>query len=174
MKAAGWAPEPFEADDGTVPFERFIEDLSDFKFVVLDAAIRRVLAVRGIGLMRTEWLRALGRGLHEFRVRHDGDEIARMFSTEARPAAAPPGEGTSPGIRAFLRRQNRLVTRRLRQGSIPAEEASAERDRPGPQIPAPVQAPAPAPPVVDGGRERRLTMLWVKPHTVGREVVSGP
>jgi len=90
MKAAGWAPEPFEADDGTVPFERFIEDLSDFKFVALDAAIRHVLAVRGIGLMHTEWLRALGRGLHEFRVRHDGDEIARMFSTEARPPAAPP------------------------------------------------------------------------------------
>jgi hypothetical protein len=90
VKAAGWTPEPFEADDGSVPFERFIEDLSDFKFVALDAAIHHVLAVRGIGLMHTEWMRALGRGLHEFRVRHDGDEIARMFSVEARPALARP------------------------------------------------------------------------------------
>jgi hypothetical protein len=74
-----WTPEPFEADDGTVPFERFIGDLSDFKFIALDAAIDRVLSVRGIDLVRTEWLKALGDGLHEFRVRHDGDEIARMF-----------------------------------------------------------------------------------------------
>ena len=90
MKAAGWTPEPLEGDDGTVPFERFVADLSDFKFVALDAAIRHVLAVRGIGLIHTEWLKALGRGLHEFRVRHDGDEIARMFSAETQPAAAPP------------------------------------------------------------------------------------
>lgn len=90
MKVPEWTPEPFEADDGTVPFERFIEDLSDFKFVALDAAIRRVLAVRGIGLVQTEWLRPLGRGLHEFRVRHDADEIARMFSVKAPSAAVPP------------------------------------------------------------------------------------
>ena len=57
---ARWTPEPFEADDGTVPFERFIEDLSDFKFVALDTAISHVLAVRGIDLARTEWLKALG------------------------------------------------------------------------------------------------------------------
>ena len=26
-----WTPEPFEADDGSVPFGRFVDDLSDFK-----------------------------------------------------------------------------------------------------------------------------------------------
>lgn len=40
---ARWTPEPFEADDGRVPFERFIGDLSDFKFVALDTAITHVL-----------------------------------------------------------------------------------------------------------------------------------
>lgn len=84
-----WTPEPFEADDGSVPFERFIEDLSDFKFVALDTAIKRVLAVRGIDLARTEWLKALGEGLHEFRVRHDADEIARMFGGESPPVDSP-------------------------------------------------------------------------------------
>jgi len=74
--------EVFEADDGTVPYERFISDLSDVKFAALDAAMRRVLAVRGIDLVRTEWLKALGNGLHEFRVRHDADEIAHMFGDE--------------------------------------------------------------------------------------------
>lgn len=32
-------PEPFEAGDGTVPFQRFAEDLSDVQFVALDTAI---------------------------------------------------------------------------------------------------------------------------------------
>ena len=78
-----WTPEPFEADDGTIPFERFVGNLSDFKFVALDTAIDWVLSVRGIDLIRTEWLKALGEGLHEFRVRHDADEIARMFGGES-------------------------------------------------------------------------------------------
>lgn len=86
-----WNPEVFEADDGTVPFERFIEDLSDFKFAALDAAIQRVLAVRGIDLVRTEWLKALGGGLHEFRVRHDAEEVAHMFGGEPPRVTAPSG-----------------------------------------------------------------------------------
>ena len=77
-----WVLEPFEADDGTVPYERFIGKLSDFKFAALDAAMARVLAVRGLDLVRTEWLKALGEGLHEFRVRHDADEITHMFGGE--------------------------------------------------------------------------------------------
>jgi hypothetical protein len=84
-----WTPEPFEADHGTVPFERFVGELSEFKFVALDVAIDRVLAVRGIDLVRTEWLKALGSGLHEFRVRHDADEIARMFGGEAPSVGGP-------------------------------------------------------------------------------------
>jgi putative component of toxin-antitoxin plasmid stabilization module len=84
-----WTPEPFEADDGSVPFERFIDDLSDFKFVALDAAIRRVLAARGLDLARTEWLKPLGEGLHEFRVRHDADEVARMFGGEPATVTGP-------------------------------------------------------------------------------------
>lgn len=85
-----WTPEVFETDDGAVPFQRFVEDLSDFKFVALDTAIQRVLAVRGIDLVRTEWLKALGEGLHEFRVRHDAEEVAHMFGGEAPLSAGPP------------------------------------------------------------------------------------
>lgn len=89
---ARWTPEPFEADDGRVPFERFIEDLSDFKFVALDTAVTHVLAVRGIDLVRTEWLKALGQGLHEFRVRHEADEVARMFGVAPPGVEAPRGK----------------------------------------------------------------------------------
>jgi hypothetical protein len=81
--SGSWTPEPFEADDGSIPFQRFIDGLSDFAFVALDVAIDRVLTVRGIELIRTEWMKALGEGLHEFRVRHDADEIAHMFGGDA-------------------------------------------------------------------------------------------
>lgn len=85
-----WTPEPFEADDGSIPYERFVDELSDFKFAALEAAIEHVLAVRGLDLVRSEWLKALGDGLHEFRVRHDADEIAQMFG------AGAPAEGGRP------------------------------------------------------------------------------
>lgn len=94
-----WTPDPFEADDGTIPFERFVEDLSDFKFVALDTAIDRVLAQRGIDLVRTEWLKALGQGLHELRIRHDAHEIARMFGGEP---PAPQARGDKVLLRVFV------------------------------------------------------------------------
>ncbi len=76
-------------DDGAVPFRRFVDDLSDLKFIALDTAIVRVLSVRGIDLADTEWLKALGQGLHEFRVRHDAGEIAHMFGGDTPSATAP-------------------------------------------------------------------------------------
>lgn len=82
-----WNVEVFEADDGTMPFERFADSLSEFKFAALDMAIKHVLASRGLDLARTQWLTPVDKGLHEFRVRHEADDIARMFG------AASPGLG---------------------------------------------------------------------------------
>lgn len=86
-----WAPALFAESDGRIPFERFADSLSDFKFIALDTAVARVLCVRGLELARTEWLKPLGNGLHEFRVRHDGHEIARMFGGTPAGIAAPVG-----------------------------------------------------------------------------------
>ena len=66
--------------------------LSDFRFIALDTAIDRALSVRGMDLARTEWLKALGKDLHEFRVRHDGDAIAHMFGRDPPKVAAPAGK----------------------------------------------------------------------------------
>ena len=82
-----WTPEVFKADDGTIPYRRFTDSLSDVKFAALDMAIEHVLASRGLDLAGSHWLRPLGDGLHEFRIRHEADEIARMFGT------APPSVG---------------------------------------------------------------------------------
>jgi len=87
-----WTPKSFQADDGTIPFEQFVNGLSDFKFRALDAALDRVLSVRGIDLVRTEWVKPLGEGLHEFRVRHDADEVAHMFGGDPPQVAAPAGK----------------------------------------------------------------------------------
>jgi hypothetical protein len=83
-----WTVEVYEAENGTVPYERFIGELNDLKFAALDAAVERVLVVRGLELARTEWLKALGGGLHEFRVRHQAGEITRMFGGDAPKAGA--------------------------------------------------------------------------------------
>lgn len=82
------------SDVDVEPFTAFADSLDDFTFVALDAALRTVLAVRGLDLVRTEWLKPLGEGLHEFRVRHDAAEIAQMFggddADEAANAMSPP------------------------------------------------------------------------------------
>lgn len=79
-----WTLELFEADDGTCPFERFVtRELSPFQRQALDAALRMRLARDGIDLARSEWLKALGEGLHEFRVRHTAAEITEMFGGDA-------------------------------------------------------------------------------------------
>ncbi|MDQ3292835.1 MAG: hypothetical protein M3527_00060 [Actinomycetota bacterium] len=41
-----------------------------------------MLSQRGIDLVRTEWLKALGEGMHELRIRHTPAEIARMFGED--------------------------------------------------------------------------------------------
>lgn len=74
-----WTLTVFVADDGTVPYGRFRDRLDPLQRDALDTAAQVVLAGRGIELARSEWLKALGDGLHEFRIRHSAAETARMF-----------------------------------------------------------------------------------------------
>jgi hypothetical protein len=100
MAARDWTPEPFEADDGSIPFERFVNDLSNFKVDALTVAIDRILTVQGIDLVRTEWLKALGDGLHEFRIRHTAAEVARLFGGD--DVAPPAGPTEKVLLRVFV------------------------------------------------------------------------
>lgn len=64
---------------------RFVEGLSDFKFVALDAAIQRVLAVRGLDLVRTEWMRPLGGGVVDPEAERAIDDMGKTpYSAEWR------------------------------------------------------------------------------------------
>lgn len=72
---------------------------ADVKFLALDAAVELVLCDRGIDLVRTGWLKALGGALHEFRVRHDEGEIVRMFGAESSGVG---GSGETVLLRVFV------------------------------------------------------------------------
>ena len=89
MAEREWNLEVFATDTGIEPFSAFVDELEDFEWAALDAALRAVLAVRGLHLVRTEWLKSLGQGLHEFRIRHDAGEIANMFEGGPRAARGP-------------------------------------------------------------------------------------
>lgn len=81
-----WTVEVYETVQGRCPYERFLDGLDAVSAAALIAAVEHVLARNGIELARSEWLKALGEGLFEFRIRHDADEITAMF-TAADPAA---------------------------------------------------------------------------------------
>jgi putative component of toxin-antitoxin plasmid stabilization module len=107
MPESGWELQVFVTDRGVEPFTRFIDELDEFRWAALDAALRTVLAVRGLDLVRTEWLKPLGQGLHEFRIRHDADEIKNMFGqSTATSTRAPRG---SVLLRVFVHFHGRRV-----------------------------------------------------------------
>jgi putative component of toxin-antitoxin plasmid stabilization module len=81
--ATAWTPEIYTDENGNSPYETFIESLDDATFAALDAAIEHVLRRNGIDLCRTEWMKPLGHGLYEFRIRHDADEILARFGEES-------------------------------------------------------------------------------------------
>ena len=77
-----WTTEFYEDDTGRRPVEIWMGSLTDAEFVALRAGIVRFLEVHGIGLASTPWLKALGDGLHEFRVRHDASTIEGLAGHE--------------------------------------------------------------------------------------------
>jgi hypothetical protein len=72
----------FEDSSGRVPFLSWSDrKLNDSQFASLDAAISHVLAEQGAVLLGTNWLKSLGGGLHEFRIRHTASQIVRNTSS---------------------------------------------------------------------------------------------
>ncbi len=74
-----WTTEFYEDDAGRRPVELWMDSLTIAEFAALRAAILRVLEVQGIELGSTPWLKALGEGLFEFRIRHDAATIEALY-----------------------------------------------------------------------------------------------
>ena len=120
-----WVPEAFQTTLGRVPFERFVDSLPSSSANALEIALDTVLAARGIDLAGTEWLRPLGKGLHEFRVRHDAAEMARMFGRHA-VAATPSGRAILLRLFVHFHGDRRVL---LLNGYDKGADASERRQR---------------------------------------------
>lgn len=75
-----WVAEFYEDSNGRRPVEVWLDGLSETKYAAMSAAISHLLERDGIGLAGGSWLKPIGGGLHEFRVRHNAAEIVGMFA----------------------------------------------------------------------------------------------
>lgn len=71
---------PWPVEFASEDFSRFSRSLHEYEQAILVAAIRDVLAVEGIAICESEWGKALGRGLYEFRIRKSLDAILKATS----------------------------------------------------------------------------------------------
>ena len=74
-----WTVEFYEDSQGRRPVEKWIDGLNDQKAEAVLVALQEVLAVNGIKLASGAWLKSLGKGLYEFRIRHSASEIQAMY-----------------------------------------------------------------------------------------------
>jgi hypothetical protein len=96
---AKWKIEFYEDAQGRRPVEKWIDGLSDQKAEAVIVALQEVLAVNGINLASGAWLKSLGGGLHEFRIRHGASEIQGMYKVANKGLV---GGGEAILIRVFV------------------------------------------------------------------------
>jgi len=84
---AKWSIQFYEDTQGRRPVEKWIDGLSDQKAEAVIVALQEVLAVNGINLASGAWLKSLGSGLYEFRLRHSAYEIQQMYKVVKKPLA---------------------------------------------------------------------------------------
>jgi hypothetical protein len=84
---ARWRIEFYEDAQGRRPVEKWIDGLSDQKAEAVVVGLQEVLAVNGIELASSAWLKSLGTGLFEFRIRHSASEIQAMYKVANRGLA---------------------------------------------------------------------------------------
>lgn len=76
-----WQVEFFEDAWGRMPAQRWMDkDLNDIQRAAIDIAITKILASEGINLVGTQWMKPLGDGLYEFRIRHSSEEIQSIYT----------------------------------------------------------------------------------------------
>jgi hypothetical protein len=93
----GWEVEFYADERGREPCRQWADDLSPQKRAAFAAAVRLVLTSRGLDVVETEYGKALGDGLYEFRVRWTAAEIRHKVE------GLPPGEVGGPPEAVVLR-----------------------------------------------------------------------
>jgi phage-related protein len=86
--AAEWDIEFYADEHGREPCREWMEGLSSQKRLALQEAIALVLAEQGLDAVGTEYAKALGQGLYEFRLRWTAAEVRRKVGRVSDTAAA--------------------------------------------------------------------------------------
>lgn len=93
-----WQLEFYEDNNGRAPCREWMSSLPVLQRAVLAEPSCRCLPFAVLMSAETEWGKQLGDGLFEFRIRHSGLEIARMF-------------GESPVAGEVSRRKDKMLLR---------------------------------------------------------------
>ena len=113
-----------DPETGVQPVVAWMRSLTRYQRRAIGVALTEVLQRYGIDVCATEWGKQLGKGLFEFRVRHDADEIIAMFTNE-KPDDEP--DERRLALRVFCHAHgNRLVL--LLAGYDKAADPSEKRE----------------------------------------------
>jgi hypothetical protein len=77
--SAVWEVEFYADESGREPCRAWIQKLTPYKRLALEEAIRLVLMRRGPDVVQTEFGKALGGGLYEFRLRWSAADVQRKI-----------------------------------------------------------------------------------------------
>lgn len=94
-----WAVEVWEDSNGRSPFTKWYDKLDDYDQAVVDTAITKVLEPIGMDIAGTEWGKALGGGLYEFRIRLSLSTLLHWGETQAQDD--PPWKDRKVLLRIF-------------------------------------------------------------------------
>lgn len=94
-----WELEFYQDENGREPCRSWIQELSREKRLAIETALEHVLAVRGLDVVETEFGKALGKGLYEFRLRWTAKEVAEKVGAVL---SETPRESESILLRVFF------------------------------------------------------------------------
>jgi putative component of toxin-antitoxin plasmid stabilization module len=119
-----WDVEFYADEQGREPCREWADDLSPQKRAAFIEAVRLVLARRGLGVVESEYGKALGGGLYELRVRWSAAEIRHKVQ-----GLSPDNVGKAPEkimLRVFFCTSGRKIIL-LMSGYDKAKDASDRR-----------------------------------------------
>lgn len=95
-----WTLEVWEDPSGRSPFEKWYNKLDDHDQAVVETALVKILERYGQDIVATEWGKALGGGLYEFRIRKKLSTLLN-WDNPSGPKEMPPWADRSVLLRIF-------------------------------------------------------------------------
>jgi hypothetical protein len=86
IQSQPWQIELLRSPNGQIPYLTFRDSLNPYETELLDLCVEEILARAGINVCETNWGKALGAGLYEFRINRSINTLINHLGIE------PPGE----------------------------------------------------------------------------------